>query len=61
MRTFKATAVNEQGYTFLFTFQHYNWNLIGEKAQDALTKLVDGDSLHKANGPWFIRSIDIGG
>lgn len=56
---FKATAYNENGDTFSFTFQNFNWNGIDEAARKALAAAVAADSTHQKYGPWNYRGIDV--
>lgn len=51
MRRFAATAVNDQGVTFRFTFPSDNWAGIEQLASARLRDIVEGDVLHLKNGP----------
>lgn len=59
MRTYKAVAKNNQGWTFTFTFQAYNWYDMQNVADQALQKIVNNDPLRLSNGPWVAHRIDI--
>lgn len=60
MQTYRATATNDKGETFAFTFQHTNWNGIHASAQARLDVIVEGDALHRKLGPWRPINIDRG-
>lgn len=60
MKPFKATAYNDQGFTFAFFFENENWYGIEEVAKTKLAEIVANDSLHQKNGPWLVRNIDVG-
>jgi hypothetical protein len=59
MPKFRATAYNDKGWTFQFFFKHDGWGQIDEKARLALDLLVEADPMHKQNGPWNFRNIDV--
>ncbi len=59
MRRFAATAVNEQGLTFRFTFPADNWVDIEEIARARLDEVVAADALHQKHKPWRVTSIDV--
>lgn len=60
MQTYRATATNDRGQTFAFTFQHTNWCGIQASAQAELDRIVSGDQLHRKLGPWRPTRIDRG-
>lgn len=59
MRRFAATAVNDQGLTFRFTFPADNWAAIEQVATVRLREVVETDELHLKNGPWRAINIDV--
>jgi hypothetical protein len=59
MRRFAATAVNDQGLTFRFTFPADNWAGIEQVATVRLREVVEADELHLKNGPWRAVNIDV--
>lgn len=59
MRRFAATAVNDNGLTFRFTFLAHNWNGIEEIARARLDEVMAADPLHLMHGPWRPTGIDI--
>lgn len=58
-RGFRAIADNGNGKTFLYTFQHPNWNGIEKHAQTILDNIVAKDPLHQKHGPWKATRIDV--
>ncbi len=58
--TFRASAVNEAGFSFAFSFLSYNWCNVQDTAEAALADIVLADTLHQANGPWRVTRIDVG-
>ena len=59
MKRFAATAVNDQGLTFKFTFPSDNWAGIEHVAAARLKEVVEADALHLNNGPWRAINIDV--
>lgn len=59
---FHATAKNEQGLSFRFTFLTQGWGKqFAEKdANNRLNEIVNADKLHQKYGPWTVHCIDIG-
>ena len=58
MRTFRATAINDRGWTFTFTFLA-TWFQIEAAAARVLERIVAADQLHKQHGPWTVKSVDV--
>lgn len=59
---FRATAYNDLGMTFQFTFCNPNWNGIKEVARKTLDQVVSDNKLHQKYGPWdyiILRSVDV--
>lgn len=55
---YAATAYNEEGLRFRFSFQNENWNGIEAAAQAALDAEVADSVIHQDNGPWSFSSIN---
>jgi hypothetical protein len=58
MRTFRAQAFNDAGFTFVFFFSNCNWHSIEFVADEKLAEIIANDPLHQKNGPWYFRNID---
>lgn len=56
---FRATAYNESGLTFSFTFKNFNWNGVAEAARKALDEAIEADVMHQKYGPWDFRGVDV--
>jgi hypothetical protein len=59
MRRFAATAVNNSGLTFRFTFLAQNWAGINEVARARLDEVVAADPMHAKHAPWHPTAIDV--